>query len=215
MAGPDCVDETKDAKHITFGAAKLAGIVLGKGQTGIVLAHQNGGSVCQWLLNAELFAARGYLVLAFDFSGFGGSPGGSAGRVDDVREAADAVRAEGATQVVLIGASMGGTAVIAAAAEIEPPVRSVISVSAPATFGGVDSLAAAPKLSMPVLYLCASGESAYATAAQALHKASSDAQLLIVPGATAHGVELVMPGSGEKAAIEGVDAFLLKHAPAR
>ncbi|WP_117213575.1 alpha/beta hydrolase [Allorhizocola rhizosphaerae] len=215
IAGPNCADSTGNAKHVTFGPSKLVGIVLGSGSTGIVLAHQNGGSVCQWLDNAVELAEKGYRVLAFDFSGFGGSPGGSPGRSDDVTTAVKAIRAEGVSKVVLMGASMGGTAVIEAAASITPPVQAVVSLSAPGVFSGADAVSAAPKLTMPVLYVSGAGESTYVMAAEKMHqssKASPDAQLLIAPGTGAHGVALI-PSSKE--ATDGVNAFLAKHAPAR
>ncbi|GIH06321.1 hypothetical protein Rhe02_43880 [Rhizocola hellebori] len=213
-AGPGCLESTTAAKHITFGDSKLVGIVLGKGTTGVVLAHQNGGSVCQWLITADELAQKGYLVLAFDFAGFGGSQvGTSAGRAADVAEAVKAIRAEGATKVALAGGSMGGTAVVAAAATITPPVQAVIALSAPANFGGADALSAAPKLTMPVLYMAAIGESTYTENAKAMHAASTaspDAQLLVAKGSE-HGVSVVMTGVGTDEAIKAFYSFLAKH----
>src|SRR5262245_13949267 len=113
VAGPECAENTKDAKRVTFGPNHLAGLSWGTGSTALVLAHQNQATVCQWLNNAHDWLAQGYRVFAFDFSGFGGSPSGSPGTVSDVQEAVKAVRAEGATKVVLIGASMGAVAVVA------------------------------------------------------------------------------------------------------
>ncbi len=217
VAGPACADSTEDAKHLTFGPSKLVGFIYGKGSTGIVLAHQNGGSACQWLINALDLSRKGYRVLAFDFSGSGGSPSGSPGKADDVWEAVKAIRAEGSSKVVLMGASMGGTAVVEAAATITPPVQAVIAVSAPSTFGGANALAAAPGLTVPVLFAAGEYESSFASAAESMHKASAkspDAQLLIAPGTGSHGVELVLSGEGAKEATAAVDAFLAKHAPA-
>jgi alpha-beta hydrolase superfamily lysophospholipase len=52
---------------------------------------------------------------------------------------------------VLIGSSMGGTAVLSAATRIRPPVAGVASLSGPSTFGGVDARAAIARLRVPVL----------------------------------------------------------------
>jgi alpha-beta hydrolase superfamily lysophospholipase len=73
---------------------------------------------------ARAFARRGYQVLAFDFAGFGDSERGPGDdRVDiDVAAAAEQLRRRGADRIVLIGSSMGGTAVLAAATRVRPPV---------------------------------------------------------------------------------------------
>ncbi|MFD0597814.1 alpha/beta fold hydrolase [Catellatospora coxensis] len=110
------------ARQTRFGehGADLGGVLLGSGRTGIVLAHQNGGDVCQWAPYASELAAQGYRVLAFDFGGFGVSTAGDADNPQQVTAAAAALRADGATGIVLIGASMGGTAVLAAAPAVSP-----------------------------------------------------------------------------------------------
>jgi pimeloyl-ACP methyl ester carboxylesterase len=212
----NCSENGPGTRHVTFGPAKLEGAILGKGSTGMVLAHQNGGSACQWLPNALEFVAQGYRVLIFNFSGFGGSPSGSPSRQSDVEEAIKALRADGVRKTVLIGASMGGTAVLAAAGAVTPPVDAVVALSAPQVFGGADAGSAAPKLTMPVFYAAGANENVYALGAQLMHdssKASPDAQLVLASGSAAHGVALVQPNSGEKVVSDGMAAFLKKWAP--
>ncbi|HEV2918592.1 MAG TPA: alpha/beta fold hydrolase, partial [Actinomycetota bacterium] len=80
----------------------------------------------------------GLPALAFDFGGFGDSrPGsGPGGRIDgDVAAATAQLRRRGADRVVLIGSSMGATAVLSAAARIRPPVAGVVSLSGPGRSG--------------------------------------------------------------------------------
>ncbi len=86
---------------------------------------------------ARFLAASGFAVLRFDFTGLGGSAGdfgntGFASNVADLVAAADFLREELAAPSVLIGHSLGGTAAIAAAAEI-PEVRAVATIGSPAT----------------------------------------------------------------------------------
>jgi pimeloyl-ACP methyl ester carboxylesterase len=214
VAGPECRQNTKDAKRITFGPNDLVGLVWGSGSTGLVLAHQNQASVCQWVNNAHDWVAKGYKVLAFDFSGFGGSPAGSPGTVPDVVEAVKAIRAEGVTKVILVGASMGAVAVVAAAPGIAPPVTAVVSLSAPTMFRDANAADAAPKLTMPVFYAAGEAEPTFAPAAQTLYaasKTSPDAQLVLARGSSLHGVALVNPATGIKEVTDGVDAFLKKY----
>ena len=95
--------------------------------------------------------------------------------------------------MILVGASLGANAVVAAGAAITPPVDGLVSLSAPGTFRQ-DAIAAAKQLSAPALF--AAGEvdegGIYATDAKSMYAADpgTDKQLVIVPGAK-HGVALV------------------------
>lgn len=84
---------------------------------------------------AEALAQRGFGVLRFDFTGLGQSEGEFAdttfsSNVADLVAAADFLRREHAAPTVLIGHSLGGAAVIAAAQAIEE-VRAVATLGAP------------------------------------------------------------------------------------
>ena len=138
----------------TSDGSTLVGVVLGSGRTGLVLGHQLGSDLCEWLPQARQFAKRGYQVLAFDFAGFGDSQPGPDSRVDnDVIAATAELRRRGADQVVLVGSSMGGTAVLSAATRIRPPVAGVVSLSGASSYGGVEAQAAMGRLRVPVLFV--------------------------------------------------------------
>jgi uncharacterized protein len=85
---------------------------------------------------ARALASNGVGVLRFDFAGLGTS-GGSfadatfAADVADLIAAADALAAAGKTPALLIGHSLGGAAVLAAAGAM-PMVRAVVTIGAPA-----------------------------------------------------------------------------------
>jgi uncharacterized OsmC-like protein/pimeloyl-ACP methyl ester carboxylesterase len=79
--------------------------------------------------------ARGIAVLRFDFTGIGESEGDFAGtdfssNVDDLVAAADFLRRERAAPSLLVGHSLGGCAVLAAAERI-PEARAVSTIGAP------------------------------------------------------------------------------------
>ncbi len=85
---------------------------------------------------AEGLKQCGIAVLRFDFTGLGASEGEFANstfssNVDDLVAAADHLRQKLAAPAILIGHSLGGAAVLAAAHRI-PETRAVVTISAPA-----------------------------------------------------------------------------------
>lgn len=185
--------------------ATLGGVLAGNGRVGVVLAHQSDGSVCQWWPFVGQFVQRGFRVLAFDFEGYGASTT-AADTTDsltvDVRAAAARLRAAGASRIVLIGASMGGTAVLSAAAQRTPGVAAVISLSGPQRIFGADAALAAPRIAVPVLLAAGETDSPYATDANSLYARLRvvQRQLLVVPQTSEHGVAL-MADDGVKSAV--------------
>ncbi|HEY6832627.1 MAG TPA: alpha/beta fold hydrolase [Pseudolabrys sp.] len=84
---------------------------------------------------AERLAMCGIAVLRFDFTGIGNSEGEFANthfssNVDDLVAAADHLRKAHEAPAILIGHSLGGAAVIAAAHRI-PEARAVVTIAAP------------------------------------------------------------------------------------
>jgi uncharacterized OsmC-like protein/fermentation-respiration switch protein FrsA (DUF1100 family) len=85
---------------------------------------------------AEALAERGIAVLRFDFTGLGASEGDFAhtnftSNVEDLVKAADFLRDKFAAPKILIGHSLGGAAVLAAA-HLVPEAAAVATIGAPA-----------------------------------------------------------------------------------
>ncbi len=84
---------------------------------------------------ATALAAKGIAVLRFDFTGLGASEGEFANstfssNVADLVRAADHLRETRAAPALLIGHSLGGAAILAAARQI-PEARAVVTIAAP------------------------------------------------------------------------------------
>ena len=108
-----------DGCKMTFksGRNRLAGCLRNKsGRRGlIVFAHGMGTGVEYYLPEIHHFAARGYKVFAFEYSGYPGSSGhfyGFPQAVIDLKNALDFVD-DGSLPVILMGHSMGAYAVCA------------------------------------------------------------------------------------------------------
>jgi pimeloyl-ACP methyl ester carboxylesterase len=213
-----CLQEAERDQTISFttsDGATLVGVVLGSGRTGLVVGHQLRSDLCEWLPLARAFASRGYRVLAFDFAGFGDSQPASGGdaRVDtDVVAAAEQLRRRGADRIVLIGSSMGGTAVLSAATRIRPPVAGVVSLSGPTWFQGVDAGAAASRLRVPVLLVVGADDALFVDDARAMYRAAPvrDKRLLVIGGG-GHGTSLLEFGSDAPRVLAAVRRFVADH----
>ncbi len=90
---------------------------------------------------ARALSAQGIEVLRFDFTGLGQSEGDFANtnfssNVEDLVSAAAFMRARGAPPSLLVGHSLGGAAVLAAARSL-PEVRAIVTIGAPSDPGHV------------------------------------------------------------------------------
>jgi pimeloyl-ACP methyl ester carboxylesterase len=189
-----CLTKSERSRAISFRTSDriaLRGVVLGHGKTGIALGHEYHADLCNWLPFARTLAVRGYLVLAFDFRNHGSSQFAPELHVDrDMVAAAGALRARGARRIELAGASMGGTAALAAGAAAH--AVAVASLSGPASFGAVDAVAGVRKLRVPVLLLVGSGDSGFPEEAKRIYAASRHATTqLSIQDSTAHGTALL------------------------
>jgi pimeloyl-ACP methyl ester carboxylesterase len=204
-------ERDKVVRFTTSDGATLVGVVLGTGERGLVLGHQLGSDLCEWLPQARAFARRGYRVLVFDFAGFGDSQPGPDGRVDtDVVAAAAELRRRGADRIVLVGSSMGGTAVLSAATRIRPPVAGVVSLSGPSGFGGVDAEAAMARLR--VLFVVGADDQPYREQTRLMYQAARarDKRLLVIPGG-GHGTSLVEFGEDAPRVLAALRSFIARH----
>jgi pimeloyl-ACP methyl ester carboxylesterase len=181
-----CVDPSDHATQVAFPSAvgeTVYGAAFGSGDVGVVLAHQYMSDLCDWVPEAKRLRDQGRRVLVFDFG---------TDLVNEVIGAAAELRLEGSTKIVLVGASMGGTASLVAATTISPAVYGVASLSGPATYRSWSAIDAAKLLTIPVLFMDASDSKFYPQDARAMYAAcpSVHKQLVLLPG-TDHGAELV------------------------
>jgi pimeloyl-ACP methyl ester carboxylesterase len=193
----------------------LGGHLFGSGSRGVILAHMYPTDQTSWYPTAERLAAEGYLVLTFDFRGYGESGGDKQiEQLDrDVMAAAQEIADAGATEVVLVGASMGGTACLKMAGEIfasmissvaPPPyeipavgVVGVVTLSAPVEFKGLAVADDVPMPVCPLLFMAAEDDIGAEGAAALERLAPNQGDLQIVLGDD-HGTGLLVGPESEK-----------------
>jgi pimeloyl-ACP methyl ester carboxylesterase len=176
------------------------GLVYGAGRTAVILANEADTDLCGWEPYTDILAEQGYEVLVFNYSN---RPKAQ----DDVLAGVAALRQRGATRVFLIGASMGGTMSLAAAAVADPPVSGVVSLSGPSVYNGTDALALMSRLTVPAIFAAGASDSPFADNERALCQAaaSTDKQLVIQQN-TRHGVALL-----DQDTLTLIEDFLSKH----
>lgn len=180
---------------------KLSGRVFGDGEVGVVLAHMFPADQTSWWAFARTLAPKGFTVLTFDFRGYcpGGAAGCSEGEKDvaavwqDVLGAVDFLEARGLVRVMLVGASMGGTASLVAASQPGVPVIAVIALSAPQSFGGLtaDRSVLANVTAAKLFVAGNSDQTGAAQAGQAMYDESPVPKRLEIVTSSDHGTDLL------------------------
>lgn len=197
VLGASCSQGADGESFRTQDGFLLEGRAFGEGEVGVVLSHMFPADQGSWRGFAQELADQGYLALTYNFRGYGDSEGEK--RISmiarDVAAAVKHIRELGADQVVLIGASMGGSASLIAAGELE--VDGVATLSAPAEFRGLDAMGAVRSVAEPMLFIAALSDEEAARSARGFLKAApaSDLELL---GGDAHGTDLLEGSRGEK-----------------
>jgi pimeloyl-ACP methyl ester carboxylesterase len=121
-----------------------------------ILCHGQSWDASGWRDIAPQLVARGLPALALNFRGYAGSTGktGKWTTVTDLAAAKAWLRQAGAKEISLVGASMGGHAVLGSS--FDGDVESVVSISAPVE--AIDD-ALSKKVTGRKLFICANEDS--------------------------------------------------------
>ncbi|WP_051970885.1 dienelactone hydrolase family protein [Kitasatospora azatica] len=169
-------------------------------KTVLVFSHQAGGDLCEWQPHWADFSKAGYGILAFN------SGGGQGEIATVVRYLAQ----RGASRVVLVGASKGGTASLVAAVQpLALPVQAVVALSAPVVYHGDDAGKAVANLKIPGFFAAEMDDMPFRDNIHTLYMASPDGnKVLKLYNGSRHGALLLDDGG-----LRDVLDFLAKYAP--
>lgn len=165
----------------------------------LVLAHSLGGSKADWADFVSVANGQGYATVAFDFRGNGDSQGDirNFSETDfqqfpiDLKTVLEFTLKEFSRKpVILVGASIGANAVINVAAEegLSGRVKGLTLLSIGEDYRGLQTVAAASQIHLPVL-MVVSKEDDYAFK-------STQALLSILPQDTTQAIQLERAGHG-------------------
>lgn len=172
----------------------------------VVLCHGQSWDATGWRNIAPKFVERGVPALALNFRGYDGSTGKtgtvSAGprsssvwtTVTDVAAAKAWLRQAGAKDIALVGASMGGHAVLGSS--FDGDIECVVSISAPVE--AVDD-ALLRKVTGRKLFICAN-EDSYGAAPNVLHafEVCPTPKTLLLFGAKEHSIGMLQAPYGNE-----------------
>lgn len=194
---------------------RLAGLLYGHGKTLVICSHMLHTTKAIWSESGipQRLATRGYEVLTYDFRGNGDSEGSSdIWSLDvDLRSAVSFARQQGATEIVLLGASMGGTASLKVA--VEEPVTAVISLSGPQNFSISVSDAEIAALKIPKLFMASESDEPFITDAKHMYAIASQPEEIFVYPGNNHGTDIFGGDNGDDPA-QRIFHFLAQYAPA-
>jgi len=173
----------------------IKGRLFGSGETAVVFAHMYPNDQQAWWGFASEVAGQGYAALTFDFRGYG-ETGGSKDIAHIDRDLAAAVRylrEEGYKRVILVGASMGGTAALKVAAgdEFEGLEVGVVAVSAPQAFEGLVARDDVPNIKARMLFVASQDDGVAFESLEAFYDTATGPKQQQVYSGNAHGTGLL------------------------
>jgi dienelactone hydrolase len=176
-----------------------------------ILVHGQNWDASGWRDVAPRFVGRGVAALALNLRGHDGSTGKTTeyappaewSPIADLRAAKALLHDRGASEIALIGASMGGHAILASSFEAD--VECIVSVSAPV-------VAVPDELSRAItgrkLFVCANGDSAAPHVLRCFDVASMPKTLLMFGGGEHSRGMFAAPYGAE--AIEAIIDFVVR-----
>ncbi len=179
---------------------EIEGRIFGIGENGLILAHMYPADQESWKDFALLLSQKGYRVLTFNFRGYGKSGGEKEISLiyKDVLAAYDFFKKEGVEDIILIGASMGGTAVLKVAAQKD--VKGVISMSGPLNWKqmGLSAEEEIKLIEEPKLFMASEGDSSAKDSANLMYELSGEPKQIEIYSGSEHGTNMFLGENREQ-----------------
>ena len=188
--------EVREISFLTEDNIKIAGRIFGKSETAVILSHMYPTDQSSWDNFADRLMQNGYEVITFDFRGYGKSEGEK--EIDkihkDLLAALKFVREDGAKNIVLIGASMGGTASLFVGSQ--NIVNGVIAISAPDEFQGL-TVGDLKNIACAKLFIAGEKDGSAVQSAKYFYENSIDPREIVIYPTDEHGTYIFDGPYGE------------------
>ncbi|WP_165547078.1 alpha/beta hydrolase [Kribbella sindirgiensis] len=181
---------------------QLYSAAAGSGRLGVVLVHGSGSrGICNWAGEIGWLAKAGLNVVGYDQTCVGSSTCVNEVRpVEDLLAVVADLRKRGATQVVVVGASAGGSIPLVAAARPNSGITAAVSLSTAGLttpLGTADAPTAsatsvARTIRQPVLYVLARDDTASSVPEiTSISKTTPRSRLLLLPPGSGHAQQVL------------------------
>jgi alpha/beta superfamily hydrolase len=178
---------------LTQDKVRLSGLLYGQSKTVVICSNEYRSSQSDWSTIAPYLAKEGYMVLTYDYRGYGDSQGTFEGAklTQDLISALSFARRLGANTIILMGASMGGTVTTKVAALEQHRIAAAVVISAPLGFQGDLDISDADlrAISAATFFINSNGDGFVYDIVHMYDEAHSPKQLYLYPGG-AHGASL-------------------------
>ncbi|MES0342298.1 MAG: alpha/beta fold hydrolase, partial [Candidatus Humimicrobiaceae bacterium] len=166
---------------------ELNGNIFGSGNKWVILSHMFPTDQTSWVEFAEILKEDGYIVLTYDFRGYGKSGGSKdVSKLDiDLAAALAHIKQYDPELIYLMGASMGGTASLVVASEER--IDGVISFSSPDEFEGVSAISVIGDIVAAKLFIASQGDEDAAQSATEMYEKSMEPKQLEILEGDSHG----------------------------
>ncbi len=166
---------------------KLNGNIFGSGNKWVILSHMFPTDQTSWFEFAEMLKENGYIVLTYDFRGYGKSGGSQdVSKLDiDLTAALTYIRQYNPELTYLMGASMGGTASLVVASKER--IDGVISFSSPDEFEGISAINVIGDIVAAKLFIASQGDENAARSATEMYEKSMEPKFLEILEGNSHG----------------------------
>jgi len=165
----------------------ISGNIFGTGSKWVILSHMYPTDQTSWFGFARELADKGYIVLTYDFRGYGKSSGAQdiPNIYKDLEAALNFVKQYDTEEIFLIGASMGGTASLIVASKEE--VDGVVSFSGAMEFMGLSAEGTVQDIGSPKLFIASQGDGGAADVANKFYEDSSTSKYMTILNGSSHG----------------------------
>lgn len=194
----------------------IRGFQFGSGKAVVIFSHMYGTDQRIWFPLAEELSRRGYTAITYDYRGIGQS-GGKFVIAQTYRDALAAIAfatRSGPRPIILVGASMGGTVSLKAAAlrqRARRPVQGVVVIASGTMFRGLDVRPHLTSLRAPKLFIAGSRDQPFADSVRRMHALTPPPKTLHLYPTGAHGTYLFGTRFGPAIRAE-LFAFLRRYA---
>ncbi|WP_165552940.1 alpha/beta hydrolase [Kribbella speibonae] len=174
----------------------------GSGKLGVVLVHGSGSrGICNWANEIGWLAKAGLNVVAYDQTCIGASTCANEVRpIEDLLAVVADLRKRGATQVVVVGASAGGSIPLIAASRPNSGITAAVSLSTAglttplgtADAPNASATSVARTIRQPVLYVLARDDTASSVPEiTSISKTTPRSRLLLLPPGAGHAQQVL------------------------